>query len=69
MAYDKERFGSNLRAERGRRRWTQEDLARASKVPQPSIKGYELAETVPSVEAACKLADAFGMTVDELVSG
>ena len=67
MAYDRERFGNNLRAERSRRRWTQYDLANESGVPQPSIKCYELAENVPSVEAACKLADAFGMTVDDLV--
>ena len=65
--FDKETFAGNLRAERSRRRLTREELADECGGPMFTIKGYEEANTAPGIENAVKLADYFGMTLDELV--
>jgi len=54
---------ASLRREKG---WSQTDLASKSKVSREMIGKYERGEAVPSIEAAKKIADAFGVTLDYL---
>lgn len=47
--------------------WSQTDLANESGVSREMIGKYERGEAVPSIEAAKKIADAFGVSLDYLV--
>lgn len=47
--------------------WSQTDLATKSSVSREMIGKYERGEAVPSIEAAKKIADAFGVSLDYLV--
>ena len=67
MVYDKGRFAGNLRAQRARLRLSQEQLSKLSGVAPQSIKNYENEENTPSVDAACRLASALGISLNELV--
>lgn len=67
MEFNKERTAGNLRAIRNLRNLTQQQLADLSKVSCDSIKGYESATTVMSLENAVKLASALDCSVDSLV--
>jgi ribosome-binding protein aMBF1 (putative translation factor) len=53
-----------LRKERG---WSQQNLAKRIAINSPIVGRYERGEMVPSVEAAKKLAEAFGVILDYLV--
>jgi len=46
---------------------SQTDLANKSRVSREMIGKYERGEAVPSIEAAKKIADAFGVSLDYLV--
>lgn len=59
-------FGLTLRALRGARGWTQDDLAKRSKVTRASIGSYEQGRRAPSLVSAVALADALGVTLDQL---
>lgn len=67
MKFDVQVFAGNIRANRARMKLTQDELSARSGVSQPSIKNYENELAVPSVENACKLADVFGVTLNDLV--
>lgn len=67
MKFSKERTADNLRAIRSLRNYTQQQLADLSGVSCESIKGYEKATTVMSLENAAKLASALDCSVDSLV--
>jgi transcriptional regulator with XRE-family HTH domain len=54
----------NLRKEKS---WSQTDLANESKVSREMISKYERGIAIPSVDAAKKIADAFGVSLDYLV--
>ena len=54
----------NLRKEKS---WSQTDLANQSKVSREMISKYERGIAIPSVDAAKKIADAFGVSLDYLV--
>ena len=54
----------DLREQKG---WSQTDLASHSKVSRVMIGKYERGEAVPSIEAAKKIADALGVSLDYLV--
>jgi transcriptional regulator with XRE-family HTH domain len=45
---------------------SQSQLARAAGVPVATLQGWERARRMPRLEAAIKLADALGITLDEL---
>jgi len=47
--------------------WSQTDLANKSAVSRVMIGKYERDEAVPSIDAAKKIADAFGVSLDFLV--
>jgi transcriptional regulator with XRE-family HTH domain len=47
--------------------WSQADLAKKSGVSRVMIGKYERGEAVPSIDAAKKIADAFEVSLDQLV--
>lgn len=47
--------------------WNQSELADKSEVSRVMIGKYERGEAVPSIDAAKKIADALGVTLDYLV--
>lgn len=55
---------TDLRDKKG---WSQADLAEVSKVSRVMIGKYERGDAVPSIDAAKKIADAFGVSLDYLV--
>lgn len=60
-------FDSILRAERARRKLSQKDLAEKAGISRASIANYELGTSEPGINALKAIADAFGMTTDELL--
>jgi len=52
---------------RKEKEWSQTDLANNSGVSREMIGKYERGEAVPSIEAAKKIADSFGVSLDYLV--
>jgi len=54
----------DLRKEKG---WSQTELATESGVSREIIGKYERGEAAPSIDAAKKIADAFGVSLDYLV--
>jgi len=55
-----------LRLEKG---WTQEDVARMLGVTSKAVSFYELDKRKPSSESLIRIAEVFGVTLDELVKG
>lgn len=55
---------ADLRKQKG---WSQTDLAKESGVSREMIGKYERDDAMPSIEAAKKIADAFGVSLDYLV--
>ncbi len=55
----------NLRREK---RMTQENLARVFHISQTSVSKYETGEAVPDLEMVVKMADFFGVSLDEFVN-
>lgn len=58
---------ANLKDIREQRGLTQEALARATNIHRVTIAKYETGEVDPKIENALKLAEALGVTVDELI--
>lgn len=67
MRFDRDKFAANLRAERARKRLTQEQLAERSGVSVASVQNYERGATGVTQESACALADALGVTPNDLI--
>lgn len=68
MAFDKETFAANVRAERARLRISQEELAEQIGVSKDAIVKYESGEGyTPGIDKVCALADAFGSTPNKLI--
>lgn len=62
----KERVARNLKVERAKRGWTQDDLARFSGVKKDLIANYEAQRSILPLEKACRLAIALGCKTDDL---
>lgn len=62
-------IGENMKMARLRKWVTQKELSERSGVHVNSIGAYERGKSTPTVETACKLAKALGMTLDEYVNG
>ena len=46
---------------------TQENLAQIFHISQTSVSKYERGEAVPDLETVVKMADYFGVSVDEFI--
>ena len=68
MALSIDRFGRNVAAERTRKNWSQEDLAKACGLSQGSIARYEASLNYPTLESALSIAKALGCSIDYLVA-
>lgn len=66
MSYNAQDVGNNIRAERNRRAMSQEELAKAIDASPASITNWENGGSAIGFDKACRLADFFGITLDEL---
>lgn len=48
---------------------TQQELADAANINRVTIAKYETGQIDPTLDSARKMADALGVTIDELVKG
>jgi len=64
----REILGSRIKYLRGQRKWTQEQLGEKAGLTYKYIGQIERAEVSPSLETLEKLAKAFGMRMDKLLS-
>jgi len=62
-----ERIATNMVNLRKEKDWNQTDLSEKSGVSREMIDKYERAKAAPSIEAAKKMADAFGVSLDYFV--
>ncbi len=58
-----------LKTLRKKNRITQRDLANALHISQTSVSKYERGESEPDLEMVIKMADFFGVTIDEFIRG
>lgn len=56
-----------LKAQRKQRGLTQMELAKETGIPQSTISAWEKGVNVPNVADCIKLADFYGISVDELI--
>lgn len=62
-------LGERIRLLRRERDWSREQLAEAIDVHMQSIAAYERNSSIPSALVLKKIADAFGVSMEYLVSG
>ena len=60
-------FGDEIKKVRIEHGLTQFDLAKATKLPQPTISWIESDKGIPNVYQCKVLADYYGITIDELI--
>ena len=58
-----------LKKLRKQNRITQRSLAEALHISQTSVSKYERGESEPDLEMVIKMADFFGVTIDESIRG
>ncbi len=58
----------NMRVERAKKNWTQEDLAEAADISTKHITKIENEKVTPSIFLIYKIARAFNITIDKLVT-
>lgn len=68
MAYSGDHLARVMRMKRAERKWTQGDLAEAMGVSKDSVKGWENETSAPGFPQACKMADAFGCSIEEFAT-
>jgi len=56
-----------LKSLRKKRKMTQENLAEIFHISQTSVSKYERGEAFPDLETVVKMADYFGVSVDEFI--
>ena len=59
-------LGDRIRKLRRERDWTQRDLAEKVGVDYKNVSNYEVGRLVPSLKTLQRLADAFGVSIEEL---
>jgi transcriptional regulator with XRE-family HTH domain len=60
------KFSANLRALRKKNRFTLETLGKALSISKSTLSDYETGKTAPSFEVCVRMADFFGINIDEL---
>ena len=61
------KYGEGLKYQREFHNLTQSELARKTGIKQQNISRWENDESFPSIDFCVKLADFYGITLDELV--
>lgn len=61
-------FSASVRRERLARRWSMDALSRKADVTKATISNIEGGRNSTSLHVAARLAGAFGMTIDSLIS-
>lgn len=67
--YDPQVVAGNLRAIRSKRNLSQDDVSQGIKKNKSSISNWENGTTDFRFSDACKLADFYGVSLDEIRSG
>lgn len=67
MSYSKEAVARNLKVERVKHGWSQEELAEAAGMNVGNVARYEAGINTPGLDTALKLAQALGVSIDALV--
>lgn len=67
MAFDREVFSRRLEQVRAGRGMSREDLSESSGIGVETIKSWELGRTVPKLDMACRLVDALGVDISDLI--
>jgi len=57
---------NRLRVLRAEREWSQQDLAQRLDVSRQSVNAIETGKYDPSLPLAFKIADVFGLTIEEI---
>ena len=69
MSFDVKVFAANLKQFRSQKAVTQQALAEKLMVSPQAISKWECAQAVPEVDKLCALADALGVSTDQLLKG
>lgn len=67
MAHSIEQLAENLRALRARRKLSQHEVAVGIGVTQAALSAWECGKQGMSLDKAAKVADFYGVSLDELV--
>lgn len=67
MTFSIETLAKNLRRRRTEMGLTQDELAKMVGIGQSAVCTIEQCRHIPRVDTVCMLAEALGMTLDELV--
>lgn len=65
--FDNEVFSRNLKVQRAKKGWSQEQLSANSGLSLGSIGHYENGDTIPGIDSLSKIAIALGCSIDYLV--
>lgn len=57
---------NRLRVLRAEREWSQQDLANALEVSRQSVNAIETGKYDPSLPLAFRIADVFGLTIEQI---
>ena len=60
-------YGKEIKAARKQFNYTQNQVAKATGIPQNTISWIELDKGIPNIQHCVLLADFYGITVDELI--
>lgn len=60
-------YGNEIKTTRKMFNYTQNDVAKATGIPQNTISWIELDKGIPNIQQCVLLADFYGITVDELI--
>ena len=60
-------LGNSLKEQRKLHNLTQVELAARTEIPQSTISAWEKGVNIPNIADCIKLADFYGITLDELV--
>jgi len=62
-------IGKHIKSYREQSKMTQEELAETLSVTRQAVSNWECGKTQPDIETLHKIADALGVTVEELIYG
>lgn len=66
MSFDIAASAKRLRGLRAESDWSREEVAKRAGINPDSLKGYERGEHVMQLKTAAKLADVYGVSIDEI---